>query len=61
MTNYIPLPDLEARVGVLKANTHKRPVVPDVNLRAAAMAMPCFSGADLTSICQRAVKLTIRE
>ncbi|KAL7720195.1 Transitional endoplasmic reticulum ATPase [Entamoeba marina] len=38
---YIPLPDLDARVGVLQANLRKR--------------------ADLTAICQRAVKLAIRE
>ncbi|BFU22602.1 transitional endoplasmic reticulum ATPase, putative [Entamoeba histolytica] len=58
---YIPLPDLEARVGVLQANLRKSPVAPDVNLRDIANATEGFSGADLTAICQRAVKLAIRE
>ncbi|KAL7713420.1 Transitional endoplasmic reticulum ATPase [Entamoeba marina] len=58
---YIPLPDLDARVGVLQANLRKSPVSPDVNLRDIANATQGFSGADLTAICQRAVKLAIRE
>lgn len=58
---YIPLPDLEARVGVLQASLRKSPVAPDVNLRDIAEATQGFSGADLSAICQRAVKLAIRE
>lgn len=58
---YIPLPDLDAREGVLKAALRKSPVAPDVNLRDIANVMEGFSGADLTGICQQAVKLAIKE
>ena len=57
----VPLPDLEARVGVLKAKLHKSPVAPDVNLLDIATASPGLSCSDLTSIYSRAVKLATRE
>merc|ERR1712127_526672 len=46
---YIPLPDLESRISIFKANLRKSPVADD------------FSGADITEICQRAAKNAIRD
>lgn len=58
---YIPLPDLESRVSILTANLRKSPIADDVDLRFLAQHTEGYSGADLTEICQRAVKLAIRE
>lgn len=58
---YIPLPDEPSRLSILKANLRKTPVAPDVDLNVIARATNHFSGADLTEICQRAVKMAIRE
>merc|ERR1712134_94039 len=49
---YIPLPDEGSR---------KAPVAKEVDLDYLAKMTRGFSGADLTEICQRAVKLAIRE
>jgi transitional endoplasmic reticulum ATPase len=58
---YIPLPDEASRMAILKATLRKSPIAPDVDLNVIARATAGFSGADLTEICQRAVKLAIRE
>jgi transitional endoplasmic reticulum ATPase len=58
---YIPLPDFGSRLAILKAALRKSPVAKDVNLEFLAQHTHGFSGADLTEICQRAVKLAIRE
>jgi hypothetical protein len=74
---YIPLPDEASRESIFKANLKRSPIQglmlttlePDpeqdastrVDLNALAKATEGFSGADLTEICQRAVKLAIRE
>ncbi|XP_059096932.1 transitional endoplasmic reticulum ATPase-like isoform X1 [Tigriopus californicus] len=58
---YIPLPDEESRLSILKANLRKTPIAKDVDLNFLARMTKGFSGADLTEICQRACKLAIRE
>ncbi|KAJ1891387.1 AAA ATPase cdc48, partial [Kickxella alabastrina] len=58
---YIPLPDLDSRLSILKATLRKSPLAPDVDLKFIADKTVGFSGADLTEICQRACKLAIRE
>jgi transitional endoplasmic reticulum ATPase len=58
---YIPLPDEQSRLSILKANLKKSPVAPDVDLNFLSRSTHGFSGADLTEICQRAAKLAIRE
>lgn len=58
---YIPLPDLESRVSIFKANLRKSPIGDDVNIRQLADVTEGFSGADLTEICQRAAKNAIRD
>ena len=58
---YIPLPDQPSRHSILKANLRKSPVAKDVDINFLAQTTNGFSGADLTEICQRAVKFAIRE
>jgi len=58
---YIPLPDEASRSSILNAALRKSPVAPDVDLVYLAKNTNGFSGADLTEICQRAVKFAIRE
>ncbi|CAF1355257.1 unnamed protein product [Adineta steineri] len=58
---YIPVPDEKSRLAILKATLRKSPVAKDVDLNFLASVTNGFSGADLTSICQRACKLAIRE
>merc|ERR1719378_371873 len=58
---YIPMPDYESRLSILKATLRKSPVSPEVDLEFLAQNTDKFSGADLTEICQRSAKLAIRE
>jgi len=48
---YIPLPDFDARVGILKAVTRKTPIAKDVDIKAIAKITDGFSGADMAEIC----------
>lgn len=58
---YIPMPDYEARLAILKATLRKSPVAEGVDLAYLAAKTDKFTGADLTEICQTACKLAIRE
>jgi len=58
---YIPMPDYESRLSILKAVLRKTPLHKDVDLPYLAAQTEKFTGADLTEICQRAAKLAIRE
>jgi transitional endoplasmic reticulum ATPase len=58
---YIPLPDLKSRVAIFKACLKKTPIAPDVDINSMAASTDGCSGADITSICQRATKFAIRE
>jgi transitional endoplasmic reticulum ATPase len=58
---YVPLPDQQSRVSILKAQLRKTPVAPDVDLEYIAANTHGFSGADLGFVTQRAVKLAIKQ
>jgi transitional endoplasmic reticulum ATPase len=58
---YIPMPDLESRLQILKSCLRKSPIHKDVDLNYIASHTDKFTGADLTEICQRSAKLAIRE
>jgi transitional endoplasmic reticulum ATPase len=58
---FIPMPDFESRLSILKSTLRKAPIAADVDLEFIAQQTDKFSGADLTEICQRAAKLAIRE
>merc|ERR1711920_822010 len=58
---YIPMPDFESRLSILRATLRKSPVSQEVDLAYLASQTDKFTGADLTEICQTACKLAIRE
>merc|ERR1712241_1147100 len=58
---YIPMPDYESRLSILRATLRKSPVSKEVDLAYLASQTDKFTGADLTEICQTACKLAIRE
>merc|ERR1712165_330020 len=58
---YIPMPDYESRLSILRATLRKSPVSKDVDLAYLSAQTDKFTGADLTEICQSACKIAIRE
>merc|ERR1712022_46214 len=58
---YIPMPDYESRLSVLKAVLRKTPMSKDVDIAYVAAQTERFTGADLTEICRLTAKLGIRE
>lgn len=58
---YIPLPDVESRVAIFKANLRKSPIADDITFEQLAEVTEGFSGADITEICQRSAKNAIRD
>merc|ERR1712164_113420 len=58
---YIPMPDFESRLSILRANLRKSPISKDVDLSYMASQTDKFTGADITEVCQRAAKYAIRE
>ncbi|WP_252176750.1 AAA family ATPase [Endozoicomonas sp. 4G] len=58
---YIPLPDYESRLHIFKAVLRKTPVQDNVDLRQLARATPSFSGADISEVCQTAIRHAVRE
>ena len=57
---YIPLPDVEARLSILKIKTAKMPLDGLVDLNALANQTNTFSGADLENLCREAAILALR-
>lgn len=58
---YIPMPDYESRLSILRATLRRSPISDNVSLEYLAAKTDKFTGADLTEICQTACKLAIRE
>lgn len=58
---YVPLPDEEARLSIMKAQLRKTPLEPGLDLRAISKLTSGFSGADLSYIVQRAAKFAIKD
>ena len=58
---YVPLPNEQSRIGILRAQLRKTPVADDVDIAYIASRTHGFSGADLGFVTQRAVKLAIKE
>lgn len=58
---YIPMPDYQSRLAILRATLRNSPMSSDVDLPYLARKTDKFSGADLSEICQHACKLAIRE
>jgi len=58
---YIPLPDFDSRYSIFKAVLRKTKVSKDVDLAFLSKKTEKYSGADITSICQRAQQSCVRE
>jgi SpoVK/Ycf46/Vps4 family AAA+-type ATPase len=52
---YVPLPDAEARAGILALELAGKPLVPEADLEALAAALDGYSGADLRLVVEKAV------
>ena len=57
---YVPPPDYEARLEILKIKTRNMPLAEDVNLEELAKRMEGYSGADIDSVCREAALNALR-
>lgn len=55
------MPDTDARIAIFKACLRKAQVEDGIAFDKLAAATEGYTGADLNSICQKAVKLAVRE
>ena len=55
------MPDADARIAIFKACLRKAQVEDGISFDKLAAATAGYTGADLNSICQKAVKLAVRE
>ena len=58
---YVPPPDKEARMQILKIHTSKKPLADDVNIDALANQTEGYTGADIAALASAAVMLALRE
>lgn len=58
---YVPPPDQEGRLSILKVCTNNMPVGPDVSLENLAAETCFFSGADLRNLCKEAALFALQE
>lgn len=55
---YVPPPDRDTRLEILKVHTHSSPVSKDVDLNLIADKTDMFSGADLENLCREVSVVT---
>jgi transitional endoplasmic reticulum ATPase len=60
-TIYVPLPNYDDRLTILKIISKQYPLAPDVDLEILAKVSHGFSGADLSSICHRAAHNALKD
>jgi transitional endoplasmic reticulum ATPase len=58
---YVPPPDKEARMQILKIHTSKKPLADDVNIDSLANQTEGYTGADIAALASAAVMLALRE
>lgn len=58
---YVPPPDRESRVQILKIHTRKKPLDQDINIDELANRTEGYTGADISSLSSTAVMLALRE
>ncbi|NXY87702.1 SPA5L protein, partial [Alcedo cyanopectus] len=58
---YIPPPDLQGRLSILKICTEKMPLDSDVSLEDVAVLTDLYSGADIENLCKEAALLSLQE
>ncbi len=57
---YVPPPDENARLQILKIYTKKMPLAPEVDLKEIAARTEMYSGADLAALCREAALAALR-
>ena len=58
---YVPPPDKEARIQILKIHTSKKPLAEDVKIDILANQTEGYTGADIAALASAAVMLALRE
>ncbi len=58
---FVPPPDLQARVEILKIHTRNRPLEPRFDFVKVASALRHFTGADIEALCERAAEEAIQK
>ncbi|KAG0230109.1 hypothetical protein BGW41_002607 [Actinomortierella wolfii] len=58
---YVPPPDVEARLQILKIYTRDIPLATNVDLEALARETELYTGADLQNLCREAAMLALRQ
>ena len=58
---YVPPPDEEARLEILKIHTRNMPLAEDVDLKEIAKRTEGYSGADLETVCREAAMNALRK
>ncbi|BBN06363.1 hypothetical protein MPTK1_3g20500 [Marchantia polymorpha subsp. ruderalis] len=58
---YVPPPDFEGRLEVLKIHTRKLKIDSDVSLHKIAMETENYTGAELAGLCREAAMVALRE
>lgn len=58
---YVPPPDRESRLQIIKIHTKKKPLAEDVNFEDLADKTDGYTGADIASLSSAAVMLALRE
>ena len=58
---YVPPPDKEARIQILKIHTSKKPLAEDVKIDVLANQTDGYTGADIAALASAAVMLALRE
>ena len=57
---YIPPPDEQSRIQILRIHTKKKPLAEDVKLEELAKQMEGYTGADIAAVASAAVMLALR-
>jgi transitional endoplasmic reticulum ATPase len=58
---YVPPPDRDSRLQILKIHTKKKPLAEDINIDNLASHTEGYTGADIASLSSAAVMLALRE
>lgn len=58
---YVPPPDKDARIQILKIHTSKKPLAEDVKIDTLANQTEGYTGADIAALASAAVMLALRE
>src|SRR5687767_6229833 len=58
---YVPSPDRDSRIQIIKIHTNKKPLAEDVDIQKLADLTDRYTGADISSLSSAAVMLALRE